>query len=146
MSLYMYFNDEPISDGTNTIIDVDAAYEVLQGSLTDDAAKVIKEIDGAVDAKDGLHFIDRWGAYEPWNNLSTGSKAAVVIATSNNCVDTRECGINAMKSIVKHIKNGKIIMEYPLYSMPYGEIDVVLHNKHFSDGEILDKYIKEECL
>ena len=100
--------------------------------------------------KDTMHFIDRFGDKLLITYLSTGTKAACVIASNPDVeIDITEVGLNARDSIIRNISNGKIAMQYPGVTISSGDedcdaIDVSFDNYHFTSLSRLNYYIKEE--
>ena len=145
MSLHIVLCDEVLPKKSEIIWDIDAYFAVISWNITADNKAIIEEIDRAIPSSDGIGFIDRFGNKLPWDFLSTGSKAGIIIPYTSKYVWTMECGYNALISIITHLTDGNIIMQFPYFTIPAVPIDVVLHNKHFTDGDDLDDYFKEEC-
>lgn len=148
MSLYLYFSDENLHKGLDVIWDIEAYFRSPSDVVHPAAKAVLAEVEGAVPSSTSkARFVDRFGGELYWSFLSTGTKAAFVLADNpGKCVSLLECGHNAVLSVVKNFKDGAVLIEYPTYGMPDGSIDVVLHGKHFTDGSELWEYIDDECL
>ena len=93
-------------------------------------------------------FRDRFGYCLHLDNMSTGSKAAII--TNHNpdrLVDLRECGINAKSAILSFCRRGNILIEYPeagLLDYTNGlNIDVFLENHRFTSMDDLMYYISD---
>lgn len=146
MSLQVYFNDEPLPEGIEIIRDVDAHFIDVEHPIPECFLKVLKDVEQATPSVTlSSRFVDRFGGELYWDCMSTGSKAAYLIATSGKCVDTRECGENAICSIFEHYSSGTMLMYFPFYDIPDVPMDLVVHGIRFTRGAVLDYYLKEGC-
>lgn len=98
---------------------------------------------------DEMSFIDRFGYKLPKEFMSTGCKAALLVANTDIEVDLAECGPNAKGAIIQHVKSGKAIMPSVTSYIPYDEdickpIEVQLDGYRFTDMGRLNRYIVDE--
>lgn len=146
MSLYMYFEDEPLPAGVKLLENIEAEFTEPVAPISEPLLRILAAVEQAKPSKNPTRFVDRFGGELYWDSLSTGTKAAFVVDKTDVCVNLRECGRNAVRAIVANLTHGSILIYYPDYNFPSGPIDVILHGKHFTDGEYLTDYIREECL
>ena len=138
-------NDEKV------LTNVHKEFAKLDFKNTSINSKLLKEIEGGT-YKDSTHFIDRFNDKVPTSFLSSGCKAAIVVASHpDREIDITEAGINARDSIIRNIKDGYIAMYYPGSTITYGSddsdvqsIDVELDGYRFTSLKRLNYYIKEE--
>ena len=144
MSLFIYFSDE-VRITPSVITDVDAEFIRVKKTYSEYVSKMVAEIDKGVLSPSMLNFIDRFGNTIPVGFLSSGCKTAILLQYTETPIYAIECGVNALQSIICNAVTGHIIIQFPYYPIPYGNIDVMLHDKHFTSGEALSNYIKYEC-
>lgn len=115
--------------------------------------KLIEEIEhGEYYDKD--YFIDRFGSKLFMRNMSTGCKAALLIATNppSYALDLTEVGSMAQDTILRNCKEGHIIIPKKrdlTFDFEYGSdspIDVEFDGFRFSDIERLSAYIRNDFL
>jgi hypothetical protein len=95
---------------------------------------------------DATSFEDMFKVKLTINLMSTGCKAALIIATEPECVvDLIECGQNAKEFIVKHCKNGHAIAsnceEIDSFGSEVQDIDVKIGNREFTKMDDLNDYL-----
>lgn len=129
----------------------DAEYEFMGLSLTgtDTDNSIINYIEQGK-YYDDTSFIDRFGVKCYYDCMSTGCKAALLVANRpDKVVNCIECGSNALEAIIKYCKDGTIVT---YDDDVFGEIhigntdviDVELDGKHFTSGGDLNEYIELE--
>ena len=102
---------------------------------------------------DPLSFIDRYKYKLTKDDLSTGCKAALVVANRPNTpVSLIECGYNAVSAIVQYCRDGEVYTYVP--EIPYIcfetldmksiTIDVELDGKRFYSIVDLNNYIQDD--
>ena len=129
----------------------DAEYEFMGVNLngTDTTNKIIKYIEDGT-YYDETSFIDRFGIKCYYDCMSTGCKAALLVAEyPDKIINCIECGSNALEAIIKYCKNGTIITydDDVFDNIKVGNndiIDVELDSKHFTLGRDLNDYIELE--
>lgn len=130
----------------NYIFDIDKEFAATLIVGTQQVRSIMKDIDGA-DFVDSREFIDRFGKHLYIDRLSTGCKAAILVALKPDMViDTRECGLNARDTIVCNCKEGHIVF----YDMgttiktcgrENTSIDVVYRGKEYDSIDDLNEVI-----
>ncbi len=105
--LNVYF-DAPNNIKVTTDIEERFKGEVVERTPLIEA--LMREIEGA-SYNDPISFIDRFGYKLTTRELSTGCKAAILVATyPDEVFDLLECGNNARDSILRHCKDGNVIV------------------------------------
>lgn len=112
--------------------------------------RVIHEIDGGeFFSSDG--FIDRFGYKTNIDYLSTGCKSAIlVINHPDKWIDLTSSGLNARDSIIRNLRNGKIILPYEGVSIAYSEdgvddtIDVEIYGYRITKLSRLNSFLFDE--
>ena len=89
--------------------DIEGEFSSLLVQDTPLNRRLIKEIDKG-EYRDSLYFIDRFGDKLSVRYLSTGCKAALLVANTNLNVDLQECGYNAVSAIVRNCTDGEITL------------------------------------
>ena len=136
-------------DNEGVLTDIEEEFTKLEFRGTALNSIFLKEIEQGK-YKDSTHFIDRFGDKLSTNFMSTGCKAAVIVAESHDKeIDITEAGLNARDCIIRHVKNGKIAIVYPGATISYDEdepgydtIDVGLNGYRFLSLERLNLYLK----
>ncbi len=152
--LGLYLREDDTPNGFEVITDVERAF--LRVKLTGSFLErlFIKNIEQG-EYKDSLSFIDRFGDKLDRSCLSTGCKAAIVVTHNpTKLVDLRECGMNAINSIVSNCTEGNILTHYDGINMLGSEdlggwntndkIDVMFNGVHFTSARNLQEYMETE--
>jgi hypothetical protein len=129
--------------------DIEAQFSEIQLVDTVLNRTILREIEQA-EYCDEYSFIDRFGYKLRKDNLSTGCKAALIVANRPDIkIDTQECGYNAIGVIVTRCKKGNIILMDTGLTIPYDtddesqrDIDVELDGYRFTDIDRLNEYLK----
>lgn len=135
-----------INDGIPKM-DIEEEFDLLDGILD---TKINREILKSIEQSqyyDKYNVLDRFGAKLNIRNLSTGCKAALLVANSSKKIDLSECGFNARDFIITRISNGSIVLHNSGVSIAGNKdinIDAIIDNKHFKTVRELDDYIQEE--
>jgi hypothetical protein len=106
---------DKLPNNQNLITDAEIAFKSLPNGIDDthENREFIEEIEGG-QYKDQYTFTDRFGCKLYKEDLSTGCKVAILIAEKqDSIIDTMECGINALISIITHCKSGSILIREP---------------------------------
>lgn len=95
---------------------------------------------------DSTSFIDRFG-YKLYNSeLSTGCKAALLVANNpDKRVWLVETGLNAQDVVVKHCKDGLVVIPERIatFGIPDdADIDVEINGRRFKKALDLNRYIR----
>lgn len=135
MALHIYTDISYLSEQEReTMLDLsDAVFDNDIGSfeITDEIAKVIKDIDGS-DCIGGARVRTAFGEIVELNYLSTGCKVAInVLRYPDRVVSCLEAGSNVTRYIL-HYKTGKVYMPLVPSIVKDFAIDVI---EHGSDGE-----------
>lgn len=140
--LNVYF-DAPNNIKVTTDIEERFKGEVVERTPLIEA--LMREIEGA-SYNDPISFIDRFGYKLTTRELSTGCKAAILVATyPDEVFDLLECGNNARDSILRHCKDGNVIVRdngYDFGVMPNDEIDICLDGCRFRTGDRIYTYME----
>lgn len=144
MALMVYLSDE-VPESVKVLLDVEAASRHISDYTSPYAVRVLSEIEQAKPSADGLGFVDRFGRFLYWSELSTGTKAALLVPCVDACVSVRECGYNAVQAILRYAKSGSISMPYTEHTF-LGDCDLVIHGKHFTELSGFVRHLREEVL
>ena len=145
--LELYYRGEVPSD-CKVITDAEAAFLKIKVKPTELNIKLLQDIEQATYVS-MTEFIDRFGRTLPIANLSTGCKTALVIANNPDIVvDLIECGHNARDSIIRNIRDGKVVFEFDDISIYYPgyndfEIDVLYDGIHFTSLDDFNLYLSQ---
>lgn len=126
--------------------DIEKEFNSLEVKGTSLNKALINEIEQA-NYEDEASFIDRFGYKLYMEYLSTGCKAALLVANTNLNVDLQECGSNAVSAIVRLCNNGNITLIDKGISIPYKyttkavDIDVAIDGYHVKDLNTLNQYL-----
>ncbi len=142
--LYVYF-ENPLT--FPVIENVEYEFSMNGYAFDETDQKLVKAIEQGELVGNGM-FRDRFGYCLHLDDMSTGSKAAIITNhTPDRLVDLRECGINAKSAILSFCRWGNILMEYPeagLLDYTGGsDIDVFLENHRFTSMDDLMYYISD---
>lgn len=89
---------------------IDEMFDCEKIPDTVEIREILKDIDHA-HYSDEYSFIDRFGFKLRAEELSTGSKAAILVANHPELwIDLTSSGINARDSIIRHLRNGRVIL------------------------------------
>lgn len=128
---------------------IDLLFNTVKINNIEVANKLINEIDGGT-YKGGQVYIDRFGTTLPLEDLSTGCKAALTVLSKPTLeVDLTSSGVNARDAIIRHIRNGKILLPYTGITFQFDtenpdKIDVEFNGYRFTDIARLKEYIWDE--
>ena len=137
--------DEDIID------DVELAFGKCKIPNNKDIRQIIKEVEQG-ELIDSNGFKDRYGYKLSISELSTGTKAAIlVVINTDKIVNFSEVGDNCRDYAIKNFTSGKILINYPTVTIQYNKnkdttIDVKLVDAgiRFSSIERLVKYFRNE--
>lgn len=138
LNLYLYGDVLP---NLKVVRDVEAAYRRIPSFTSEYAVHVLSVLEQARPV-DSNGFIDRFGFYLPWKFLSTGTKAALLLQSQDMLIDCRECGDNAISTILSCATTGNALMRYT-ECIPDGACDIMYAGVHFTDLSELWLYFKE---
>lgn len=148
--LRLYIESEQSNYETQVIEDAEAEFRAIKLYNSDIEQKIISEIDQGT-LKNQLQFIDRFGETLSTSYLSTGCKAVLVaLHRPTKLVSFKECGYNARDIAIQTIKDGNILIKFPLrtfgwdITLPDIEIDVELDGYHFTSLSRLNDYFTDE--
>lgn len=125
--------------------DVEFEFKGIEITGTNTDRNIIKYIeDGEYLSKTA--FIDRFGAKCYYDCMSTGCKAALLVANRpDKVVNCIECGSNALEAIILYCKDGEILVYGSTLDNVHlarnKEVDVELDGIHFTSSSKLDRYI-----
>ena len=130
MSLKIYY-DEEIKKDPDFLLDVDSWFSSVKISDRSFAEKVVKQIDNGV-YRDALGYEDRFGYSLRLDNLSTSSKALMLLNENKyKIINLEECGVN-IGELLLDIKDGFVYIPWDiLWVYEWGndkKIDVLLGN------------------
>ena len=119
--LELYFREDNPKLVSSIIRDVEFEFGRVEIKDTPEIRELIKTIEGG-EYVDSTKFIDRFGFTLSTMDLSTGCKAAILVALfPNKVVDFIECGVNAFNAAVEIVRNGKILYHEPNVSIGYSK-------------------------
>lgn len=143
--LHIYFRDEDTFDKSKLIEDVEDAFNYIRLGEHPEENDIVKYIDQA-EINDEVSIIDRFGYKLTKFNLSTGSKAALVVLNNpDKIVSLIECGINAVSAIITYCKNGSVVLTTDENAIMFKRkpvIDVEIDGFRFDNFGDLNEYIK----
>ena len=130
-----------------TLTDIEKEFKMIRLSGKDIEKALIKQIEDGT-WNDSKSFIDRFGFKLHNSELSTGCKAALVVANTDKLVNLRECGLNALDHIISLCKSGNIeVVDTGVTFRTIDinkDIDVELDGYRFSNTDRLNHYIQSE--
>ena len=130
------------------VMDIEEEFLKLKLEDTPLVRKLINVIDKGTYYNE-TSFLDRFGLKSSIDFLSTGCKAALLVAlVPNLLVDLRECGYNARDAIIHHCTNGKVVMDFPLITIAYDRTDdscdVAVNGYRITTVSRLNTYLCDE--
>lgn len=125
---------------------IDVEYLFTTIPVFDEIDKRLIEIIDKGTFVDRQTFIDRFGMSLWTDKLSTGCKGAICVNhIKDGIISLAEVGLNARIAILTNIASGEILM--PPFEEAIDDsncnIDIVYYDKHFTDVNSLNSYIKE---
>jgi hypothetical protein len=112
--------------------------------------KIIKEIEQG-EYFDTERFIDRFKIGVRLKDMSTGCKAALLVANTDKEIDTQECGENALYSILNLCNTGSIVVRDLERTFWYDEndpesqkMDAEFNGRHFTSIPEFNDYLTNE--
>lgn len=147
--LHLYFEDEKVRPDIELIEDVELQFNEIDLTGSDVEKAILFDIDKAQYNGKGT-IIDRFGNRLYKSELSTGSKAAlIVLRHPDKLINTIECGLNALSTIIVNCNTGNILLydfQSPFESIDGDDktIDVVLDKYRFTSLFRLNQYICSE--
>lgn len=150
LEIYFY-NDDGSYDvnGKEVINDIEEAFYDISLTCTEEEKRIVREIEHGELLGDNK-FIDMFGCTLYVSDLSTGCKAGLIaIHNKDKVLDCIECGNNARDVIIRHCREGGILIvdNGVSISYPYGDkglCDVYLDGHEFSSIDKLNSYIRNE--
>lgn len=136
---------DEIKNKEDIIFDVEYEFMGLSLTGTDIDNSIINYIEQGK-YYDDTSFIDRFGVKCYYDCMSTGCKAALLVANRpNKVVNCIECGSNALEAIILYCKDGEILVYADTLDNVHlannREVDVELNGIHFTSSSKLDRYI-----
>lgn len=136
-------------EGLPLIWDIEKEFHLITLLGTDTEREIIAEIEQGK-YLDNLSFLDRFGYKLRREYLSTGCKVALtVLHNPDKIINTVECGMNALGTIITYCKDGNILIYTDEQKIPYihdtlaKNISVQLDGIHFTDFDKLNSYIAD---
>ena len=150
LDIYFY-NDDGTYDvnGKEIIGDIEEAFYDIKLTCTEEEKRIVNEIEHG-ELIDNSRFKDRFGCTLYIRDLSTGCKAGlIVLHNKDKVLDCIECGNNARDVIIRHCKEGGILIVDNGVSIryPYGDkglCNVRLDEREFYTIDKLNSYIRNE--
>lgn len=139
----------------DSIVDIDGAFLVKLNKGIEDTStnrNLLRRIENGEYLSDDRYY-DRFRTSMRAVDMSTGCKAAILVANQDIPVDLLECGSNARDAIIMECTSGTIIVhdfDDDLYldvdddSVSDWKIDVNFNGKHFNSFKKLGNYIEYE--
>lgn len=130
--------------------DIDAIFNSVKVKDTPIVRQMIKEIEEG-EYFNEYQFKDRFGTALSVDYLSTGCKAAIILALGyTEKLDLTECGYNALDAILKYCREGEVVLVRPYgISWTKGNIsddscDIEFNGYRFTHLARLVYYINDE--
>lgn len=127
--------------------DVEEAFGKLRLTGTQEDREIIQRIESGR-FNSATSFIDRFGYKLPISDLSSGSKAALLVANNpDKIIDLRESSLDARDIIIKTLKNGNIILYWNDVTILPDDIDVIdcrIGKYNFKTVSRLNDYLNDE--
>ena len=150
LDIYFYNDDGTYNiDGKEIISDIEEAFYDIKLTCTEEEKRIVSEIEHG-ELLDNNRFKDRFGCALYIGDLSTGCKAGLVaLHNKDRVLDCIECGNNARDVIIRHCKEGGILIVDNGVSIryPYGDkglCSVRLDGLEFYTIDKLNSYIRNE--
>ena len=145
LTLYVYdmwVKLEDVVPKDKTIVsNVEAEFTINEFKMSQAAKDIVAYVDEG-ELIDTERFIDRFGGGLYNDCLSTGSKAGLLVSSSDKVIDLRECGLNAVGAIIMYCKSGYAVLRNPQcyfeeeWDTP---VDVMIDGRHLNTlGEVSD--------
>ena len=138
MSLKIYYDDS-IKKDKRFILDIEPWFSKYGLDISPFSKKVIKDIDKG-ELVDNLKFIDRFGMASSLLNLSTSSKALLLVGrVDGKILNLEECGVN-IGNLLLEKNSGEVYIPWDiLWVYEWGQltdrkIDVFLGEKQCKTG------------
>jgi hypothetical protein len=138
-------------DKAKPSMDIDMEFKEIVGSISgsDTNKRLIQKIDkGTYIDEDS--FMDRFGYKLRMSDLSTGCKAALLVANTSIMVDLQECGENAKSIIFNNCKSGNVMLwiDWPeivtRQGKPEDEADIQCDGYRFRTISRYNYYMRNE--
>lgn len=126
---------------------IDNIFDKLKLQVTDLNKQIVKNIEQG-ELISNQAFIDRFGYKLFTSELSTGCKAALIIANTPNVIlDTIECGENAVDVMINFVDKGTIIIQdrdITFVDYNNNKCDIELDGYKFTSIDRLNYYYFDE--
>lgn len=127
--------------------DIDELFDELDLQVTNLNKQIVKNIEQG-ELISNQAFIDRFGYKLYISDLSTGCKAALILANIHDIVlDTIECGENAVDAMISFINKGTIIIQdrdITFVDYNNNKCDIELDGYKFTSIDRLNYYYFDE--
>ena len=150
LDIYFYNDDGTYNiDGKEIISDIEEAFYNIKLTCTEEEKRIVSEIEHG-ELIDSARFRDVFGCTLYVSDLSTGCKAGLVtLHNKDKVLDCIECGNNARDAIIRHCKEGGILIvdNGVSISYPYGDkglCNVCLDGLEFYTIDKLNSYIRND--
>lgn len=132
----------------NTIVDVEEAFDKIKLTGSEKDREILRVLEEG-EYINNSSYIDRFGVKLPLDSISSGSKCAFcVLYFPDKVVDTRECGLNALSTIISTCNKGNVIIRDIQVKLPtYGfntKINVECNGRHFTDFDDFNTFYDDE--
>lgn len=137
-------NNKPLRQEQN----ITKLFDMVTVPDTPEVRQIIRDIDSG-ELVDSLGFIDRFGYKVDIDCLSTGSKAAILVVNHpDKWIDLTSSGLNARDSIIKNLRDGRIVLPKEGISIEYDndnqDIDVEIYGYRIRTISRLNDFLFEE--
>lgn len=144
--LRVYFEEFMEHKYDKIIDDVDVAFAVLNVTGSDVDKALLRDIEQAEYLSNGEVF-DRFGFKIRMDDISSGCKAALLIANQSRPVDITECGLNAEDAILRHCRTGVAVSRYRnsfgSKVADHENVDIAFDGIRFRDLTRFDQYVSK---
>lgn len=145
--LHVYLDSKEIPSGEKIIEDVEKQFRTCVLQTSQEEQKLVKVIDkGRLNSR--ATYVDRFGTRLPVSELSTGCKAALcVLHSGGSVVDLRECGCNAIESVLRFCKLGNVLVPFDtmgfLVSENNAPVEIFCNGYYFTNYSSFNFYVRD---
>ena len=145
--LNVYLDDKKVPSGKKIIDDVEKEFRTCVLQISQEEQTLIEAIDGGhLDSR--ATYIDRFGTQLSISELSTGCKAGLcVLHYKESIVSLRECGYNAVESILRFCRVGSVLVPFDttgfLVSEDNALVEILCNEYYFTNYSSFNFYVKD---
>lgn len=149
VTLYVYGRikkaEDVVPPNMEIVKDVEVEFGINGFKMSQAAKDIVKYVDEG-ELQNTQYFKDRFGISLYTDCLSTGSKAGLLVSSSDKVIDLTECGLNAIAAIILYCKSGYAVLQNPQYDFE-GDwstpVDVMIDDEHLTTLGDVCMYLNE---